>query len=211
MVLIAVVADGISDKQSLVGRASGKVGVSQDKENISQLQVDEQAVWLIVQQVEEFRKCEQELSKIFVLNLEAICELVNSIHELISDDNTNLGVLLIGLSIAHVVPCVPIHRLVYNFGDHLINMVLQGPTDFVRDLCCACRRLLRRNWTFCHRFCHRSLWQIAGDLVVGESGIEPGQGVVDALNRSLVLVHDFACSLVRLVLVRTICRSVFFA
>ena len=124
MVLIAVVADGISEKQSLVGRASGKVGVSQEKVSRSQLQVDEQAVWLIVQQVEEFRKCEQELSKIFVLNLEAICELVNSIHELISDDNTNLGVLLIGLSIAHVVPCVPIHRLVNNFGDHLINMVL---------------------------------------------------------------------------------------
>jgi hypothetical protein len=39
------------------------------------------------------------------------------------------------------------------------------------------------------------LGQIARDLVGGEGSIEPGQGIVDTLNRSLVLVHDFARSL----------------
>jgi hypothetical protein len=69
VVLIAIVTYGIGEKQSLVGRSSGKVWVAQLQVSRSQLQVDKQTVWLIVQQVEELRECKQKLSKIFVLNL----------------------------------------------------------------------------------------------------------------------------------------------
>ena len=112
MVLVAVVTDSIGEKQSLVCRASGEVGVPQKQVSRCQLQVDEQAVWLIVQQIEELRECEQKLSKIFILNLWVMCELTKSMHEFCLDGNTNLRVLLVSLSITHVIPCLPIHRLI---------------------------------------------------------------------------------------------------
>lgn len=78
MVFVAVVTDGIGEQQSLVRRASGKIRVPQKKVDGGQFEVDNKAIRLFFNQGKELGESNQELSKIVVLNLFDVHELIET-------------------------------------------------------------------------------------------------------------------------------------
>lgn len=62
MILVTVIANGICEKQSLVRRSGSKVWISQEKVSRGQLEVDDEAVGLLLDKVEQLGESDEKFS-----------------------------------------------------------------------------------------------------------------------------------------------------
>lgn len=62
VILVTVIANGICEKQSLVRRSGSKVRISQEEVGRGQLEVDQEAVGLLLDEVEQLGDSNEKFS-----------------------------------------------------------------------------------------------------------------------------------------------------